>query len=378
MNFLDQPRDVIINHELIDLPIADLLNACKTNPLFDQLCKDPDLWLARIKRDYPEVNWHVIKNPREFYLRQVLFGGQIYIHNNLNNNGDMRQVMTNTVPYDQLFSKGKYIAETLQPAGNAYLIVYSRPSDDVTTFSITPIAFQDKNHIEFIPGPARKITLVDILYWPPQRPYGIRFSTLEEPMENLKKYRALEQTGVHNANYMERVYPIDEILEDNVRKLVSFVVPVILDRHRLFNTPFYQQTLQFILDQQRLTAENPIIPVLRESENLKDINSRKQDLVNRILRTLTLGTFTDGTDKRNDRMFLGFSSYTNFSDFQRNYVNGLSDQQLQAVEFLVNQIAPISRMLPGDDEELYGESEEPMRGIVFNSQGLIVFISESD
>lgn len=263
MNFLDQPRELIISEQLVRLPIKDLLTSCRVNPLFDQLCQDPDLWLARIRNDYPGVNWHAIENPREFYLRQVLFGGQIYVHlidygidtpddRYMENLSVQTSLMSRrTIAYDDLFVDAKKTADTLlnvyYPDGSRkYLIIYSRPSTNSEGPALTPIAYQDEISTQLMPGPAQKITLVDILFLYPGSNY---LDFLAEIRENQDKLLSIQPKTITNLGgyiaadvrqYQARISTLLQQL-DKSNKLMR----ILIEYHRRANTLFYQQELDF-------------------------------------------------------------------------------------------------------------------------------------
>lgn len=357
MDFFDQPRDVIFNQELVDLPIKDLLNACQTNPLFDQLCKDPDLWRVRIKHDYPEVSLVGIKNPREFYLKQVLFGGKIYVHNHVD---DINEIPYEVIVYDDLFQRVKEIAEQKKPHYlPEYIIVYSRPRDNIKSIDIDIIAFQNKDHIEIIPGPAKKILLVDIFYIQ-------KGDTFEYYMRSIKYARSPGGAAViGNAE----IY-IDPFIGTSKRS--------ILQSHSYLNTAFYQQEQRLSYEAKQSAIRNPKIPRLSGGIKNGNINSRKRAIINHILQTLDEDKFNEKAGRSLDNVFLGFSSRAESDRFQEDYINALDEEQINMVEFIMDSVVPISTTLYTYREPTRNMVEfinnVDVTGIAFNSDGLIVYL----
>lgn len=367
--FVDQPRDVIINHELIHLPIKDLLISCQTNPLFDQLCKDPDLWRARIRNDYPEVNLRDIKDPRAFYLKQLMFGGQIYIHDIIYPQGldKYDQTITNPelpagtsmipyeiIPYNDLFTRVKEIAERYKPAGNEYFIVYSRPTANVNKPGLTYLAFQDENDIELELGPAQKITLVDILYLLPG-------SLLLRMFNNLlvRKYEIEQNPGLapHRIRRLEgEIKHINHVIEGELSVLLKY--------HSTANTRFYQTELNYVINQIRAKALNPEFPGISNLDTSRDIESRKKALLDFVLATVP--NYGAGSP------VLGFVSYPEFVIFQEDYIDNISEDQLKALEVLIMLSSNIVR----HPSSLAMDTRiEMMRGFAFDSNGDIALIS---
>ena len=347
MEFFDQPRDAIINEELVNLPIADLLNACQVNPLFDQLCQDRDLWLARIRNEYPEVDWHVIKNPREFYLKQALFGGQIYIHNVIYSGGTTKfaendgydiipeartlMVTPKIVPYNDLFTYIREIAEANKPAGKEYFIIYSRPSTDFNSISgrpeLTQIAYQVKDHITILPGPAQKITLVDILYLLPDSRY------LKYP-KDIQYIRELINQG-QPVMFNNRIYNVDDLmslLNNSLHFLGIHLNDLLVGYHANVNTAFYQNESKHIASQLRAEYIIPKFPGLSDIDHSGSIEERKRELLNFVNH---VHFFNDSNSR------LGFKSPNEFVAFQRDYINNMTEDQLKTVEVLRKLISHI-------------------------------------
>ena len=371
MDFFDQPRDVIINEELVNLPIADLLNACQVNPLFDQLCKDPDLWRARIRKEFPEINRYDIKNPREFYLKQAFFGGQIYIHDIIYPEGfiEYRQTITvpllpagtsmipsELIPYNALFVRAKEIAEKYKPAGKEYLIVYSRPASNVDKPELTYLVFQDKDDIDLEPGPPQKITLIDILYLLPRSHLLLMFNNMLAYKQELNQ---AQNTGAGP-------YRIKRF-EDNIKRTnhaMKGELSVLLKYHQEANTRFYQNELNYVINQVRARALTPKFPGLSNVDISRDIGLRKRSLLDFVLSSVP----NHGAGEP----VLGFISYPEFVIFQEDYINNISEDQLRAAEALMMLS---SNMVRHPNPLALANRIEQMRGFAFDANGNIAIIT---
>lgn len=91
--------------------------------------------------------------------------------------------------------------------------------------------------------------------------------------------------------------------------------------------------------------------------------ARKRDVLNYILASIDEDDFDDGAD-------LGFDDYRDFENYQR-AVDGTDEYTLQTLEFLKNQVAPISNLM--DKETMI---EFPASGFAFNTRGEFVFVNE--
>lgn len=377
MEFFDQPRDVIINEELVNLPIADLLNACQVNPLFDQLCKDPDLWRARIRHDYPEVDQRVIKNPREFYLKQALFGGQIYIHRVIYSGGltdysdttwldiipeaETLMVTPTVVPYDDLFAYAREIAEQNKPADKEYFIVYSRPTAKVHRPELTQIAYQSKDHIELLPGPAQKITLVNIMYLLPDSKYLLNL----DPLKEIKGFVDRGQPAMVNQVF----YSVDdlELTVSNMLSTTNFGLNnTLMNYHANANTLFYQSESKHVTAQLRAKAIIPKFPGLSDVDHSGDIAERKRELLQFVTGLLVFADFLHGRDN-----VLGFKSSEEFAAFQRDYINNMSEDQLKMAEALRKLVTP--RTYIADYVPDLSKIQDPVLRFAFDVRGQIVF-----
>lgn len=92
------------------------MTMCESSVALNNLCQQRDIWVARIKREFPEIDTRDVNDPRSWYLRQVLFGGEIYIHNVTDDNHlKTEKVKYELIEYNQLFERTKEIAEQFKP-----------------------------------------------------------------------------------------------------------------------------------------------------------------------------------------------------------------------------------------------------------------------
>lgn len=353
-SLLEQPRELIVNEQLVRLPIEDLIATCKSNPQLNRICQGKDVWIARIQAEYPELNIRDIENPREFYLRQSLFGGQIYFHyTDGDKTTDIKELQPETIAYDKLFARVQYIAESLLPQGKDYYIVYSRPGSqpDFSQFDraieliprLDVIAYQTRDNVYIEPGPALKITLVDIIYVEPNS------STLQV-INQIRKLKDIPDPGrgqnviIDGAQVSRMVwFKLIRALERELR-LISYDI---IDIHKTFNTPFYQRELDFL--QEKTAIKNPIIPSINSVLSNVDISIRKKKILDKIMDSIDQVKFQEYLDSErnnfgNNASFSGFKTYDEFDTFQEDYINGLNDKQVETIELLINQILPITRV----------------------------------
>lgn len=347
MNFLDQPQELIINEELVQVPIDRLMLACRANPQLNKICQGRELWITRIKREFPEVDTSQIQDPRAFYLRQSTFGGEIYVHYP----DRVEQLQQELIPYEDLFIRVKEIAESLKPEDKDYYIVYSRPgnyadeygSHEFIYMTINGIAYQTKSSVNIRPGPAMKITLVDIFY----------VDMNSEVIDAINTDMLLRDIDLGAIPRGQTVMVGDKQLGrrdlQNMFRRVDMILRSldrsVLGSHEASNTAFYQRESK-LLNEQRHTVnlsryqrliKNPIIPDQNPSRG--PIIARKQNLLHYILTNVPQNEF----DEINTHPFgRGFADYNEFTAFQRDYINGMTEPQFQKVESLRRLIPVIN------------------------------------
>lgn len=209
MSFLEQPSDVIIYEYLVDLPINELLSICQVSVDINTLCHQNVLWETRIAKEFPDVNITNIENPRSWYLRQVLFGGEVYLHDETTQKAEYE-----TIVYQDLFGQMEATAKKYQPPNKEYIIVYSADKLDI-------IAIQTKDWTIIQPGPTRKITLVDIIY----------VSKHEKIWRDLNTH-----------HYYITKYPLPA--NTNIKREYKPVKDFLFDKHANAYTDFYQYLIK--------------------------------------------------------------------------------------------------------------------------------------
>ena len=358
MSFLYQPTELLIE-QLRYLPVQDLLNLCQTNLHLANLCRNPDLWRARIITDFPATDLRQIPNPQEAYLTEVQEPRSIYIHTFLPGNQPGYQLVPEEIiPDDRLFARVREIAEQ---TGEPYTIVYSRPIPSLDRPSVTVIALQNRNAVEYIsekPGLIPRITQIDILLL--EDPTWNRTISYLAILRQRPKLRPEEQQTITRRDVIlmrEQIRGASRTMRDNVLSL-----------HKSKNTPFYQRETQraelaYQAELQR-AFDNPIVPNLAPPPQVPGItlDERREALFNRISPAMY--------DFDREDLFLGFRSYQDFLNFQREYLNRLSESQIQLLELLLYEVLPISKHLDAENESV----STGMRNFVFDSEGSIVFI----
>lgn len=411
-SFLEQPRELVTNEQLVRLSIQDLLTTCKTDPQLNRICQGKDIWIARIRNEFPEVDVRDIDNPREFYLRQVLFGGQIYVHivdyvsymqqqrlvpagleewRNIllsDAHAQTTNIPTEVIPYETLFTKIQELAETIKQTSLVpylqeiapiigqdsldYLIVYSRPSANVDRPTLTPIAYQDKDHIELVPGPPQKITLVDILFILPGTRAFLSLRVLKRFRDALDMITPANPIVIVNGIQADAHLLVDQIHE-GFKEFNKDVRVAVSRFHREANTQFYQREVNFILGKQQTQALSPTLPRLNEIELTGNIQDRKKILLDFVLGSLTPARLQQATP---NRPIAGFISYPDFVTFQTNYIASMDEEQLKTAEVLMAGLPTIvqhhlKNVFPGTSEE----RTLNVQGFVFDSRGDIAIIS---
>lgn len=357
MNFLDQTQDIIINEELVQVPIDKLLLTCQSHPRLNKICQGRELWIARIKREFPEVDITQIQDPRAFYLRQSTFGGEIYIHAN----DSSLLFPSGVIPYNDLFVRTLEIARQPDYLPYNYVIVYSSPARNIDTPALNIIAVQDKEGVEIFPGPAQKITLVDIFILTKTQ-FGP--SNLDNIRDIRKSINALIATGQPQVVIQQQIEDYERSITLEISRLTLSLSRAIIELHKKNNTAFYRRELHYI---RKLIASNPSVVEFSDIKFNGNIQERKQALLDSILINVPSWRFhyTGRSEK-----FLGFSLYHEFTEFQREYISNLSDEQLKSLEFIVKGLIPNKLRIGMDVGSRYLAT-----GLAFNSDGNIVLIS---
>lgn len=147
MSLLDQPEELLIE-QISQLRASDLWNICRTSREFESICRSPQLWINKIRKDYPEVDLRQIYDPRSYYFSRALFTGEIFL--------DFIRQPDQVVDEDQVISLGEMLSEQLpEPA----LVVYSNSYGN----QINLVGYSVNGKLVLGPGPQRRINRIDIL-----------------------------------------------------------------------------------------------------------------------------------------------------------------------------------------------------------------------
>ena len=269
-------------------------------------------------------------------MSAIPFTGEIYLHTQ-DPNGQVTSQLLPAEPLtvDRLFSQTKAIAEA---TGRPYIILYSQATPGQGRLFLSPIAYQTKDGIESLA--TAEITQADILP-------AIEPSWTKRTIENRE---ALAQ----------------------FKKVLREIATYTADLHYTNKTPFHLKQIarlnQVATQRRQAVFESPKVP--RRIPGQGDLQQRKQALLEGIVQTLSELSFKRGVRFQDDNTFLGFSSYQDFLDFQRDYLRSLDDEQIRVIEFLVQQVFPVATLL---DEE--SETIGDLTGTVFDADGHFVFIS---
>ena len=103
-----------------------------------------------------------------------------------------------------------------------------------------------------------------------------------------------------------------------------------------------------------------------------NLAARKQAVLDYILASVSDDEFNRGSDLNveDEGQVFGFNTYDEFVYFQETSINAAEEYQLQTLEFLKNQIIPISK-----SADLESTSMSDIAGFVFNASGQFVFIN---
>lgn len=370
-SFLAQPQELIINEQLIQLPIEDLLAACSSTPQLNTLCQNKALWQARIRAEYPELDVRDIEDPREFYLRQTLFGGQIYVHHTRKDQIEyIEHIPTGTIAYDRLFERIKEIAERLKPKGKDYYIMYSRVKEykDLDYFAISniktydtrdilrldPIAHQTANTVYIEPGPALKIMIVDIVYTEPSNEIIKAIDQYKVVTDIYPSTRgAIVQIGNKLLTRKQAAHLVREY-----RSTIKFIVYRIEEFHIKENSSLYRREVEYVT---KLTEEKYLqYQIERDALNAKKELEYKLYNIDGVLSNIAKVNITqDMLDS------LGFATYNEFITFQQDNLNNLSNSE---VESLISRIEVLSQY------SILNSTIKPVSTIIFASDGRRVIV----
>lgn len=356
MSFLSQPPDIITYEYLVNLPVAELLSICQVNESITTLCQQRDIWIARIKKEFPEVDVTNIENHRSWYLRQVLFGGKIYTHNiyiNHHNQATTQQIPFGIIVYDDLFQRVQDIAEQFKPPDRNYLIIYSRPKDS-KELSLEPIAYQTANSVTLAEGPHQKILLVDIIY----TFRGETFNSYIQSLDNNNK-------ALSEVNQLYNV-PILFYIQDTLDRLKSSLESIV-QFHKNTKTAFYKQETKLKLHR------NPIPNA--SSFKVTNIEQSRNKIFNYI-RDQKWDHFYYYDD--HIKNILTFSSLNELIEFQRDYINTLTAEQLHTLELLIDGIFPMTKHYLLVEKNRRKEVSKQEVIIFFNGDGDLIYFSLND
>jgi hypothetical protein len=417
MSFLDQPVELLVQ-QIKDLPIVDLLSVCQTNKYIADVCNIKGIWIDRIRKEFPEVDIKLINNPREYYLNKVLFRGEIYVHQPRENaQGYIFEQVDNVeyttyiqnydvITYDQIFEKVEEIAKHYS---NDYLIIYSTHEKIYPNPDHGKIYFNDIFQEYEVTGIQIPMTylLKDLDDVPCLTKYyndnppdvGIEIS----PEKNIILYDDVENTTqvdiilIDRSNITLLNQGRNEIIRDFLQKhrYVSFkhngykyiyhpyeicdtleitggdpkITRIIARTHKFNNTPSHQRYVKPFDNRSSIIA-NPIIPRFRNFSYL-DFDRRKEKLIKFVTSALPNddnGIIVEG--------HMGFHDYDDFVKFQEDYINAMDEEQIITLEFLRNEILPISLIdIAGHygDEYSQAYTENDIK-FYFDAMGRIVII----
>lgn len=301
--FLDQPEELISYEQLVHVPIDDLLRDCTLSAQIARICRDDNFWYAKIKLDYPEVDIRNVTDPRAFYLRQSTFGGQIYVFDA--NNFRFDTIDREIIPYDELFNRVNKIAQDFTVIGSRkmyedsvlgkkYLIIYSAPSTTYQGISYETIACQNKKHVILIPGPARKITLINIIIY------------------DLKE-KFIDARARYMISNIARSMKTGSREEKTLQSLSRLSSGLVFRLHSEHFTSVYENEALYV--NTRIFEDASI------NDNFRD---EKERLLTKILRRLPEEVFNASLThnlKNNMDSFAGFHTYDQLVDFQRRYID---------------------------------------------------------
>lgn len=98
-----------------------------------------------------------------------------------------------------------------------------------------------------------------------------------------------------------------------------------------------------------------------------DLQTRKQNLLDYVLRQLFELDFVRESSEY--ARAHGFDSYRDFVQTQTDYINGFNEGSLATMEFLRDQLLPMTEVLISDDLSFI-----PPRGFYLSKSGKIIFV----
>lgn len=340
------PQELLIEQALY-LPVEDLLNLCRTDQRFRQLCQDDRLWRAKIGQDFPGSQVAQIPDPREAYLQQIRDPRSIY---HIGPDSQVELVSQALIPDDQLPDRVKQIAERF---GSPYLVLYSRPVHTVSGPQLKPIAVQTPTTFDIlVQGEVPRVTQVDILQ---SGIDGVEWlDRLLSLLHQLPPLIPGQQVTITTPDGVAHTITFRDVgqIKAEIRRVVNFLANRTLAVHQLAKTPTFQSKIS------QLRVFPRLIP------RVGDLQQRKQRLIDQ---TQKIG-FAEGLSGSNS--FLGFQSEAEFRDFQRNYIDALNEAEIAVLEQLLDQILPRSAVY----DQSSGSVSELSPNFAFSSTGMFVFV----
>jgi len=336
MSFLEQPNDMLIE-QLSRLSLRDLMNACQSHRQIAQLCQTNQFWNGLIINRAPQTNLREIQNPQAYYLDNLLEDVSIYDHN---------QEKSELIYRDDVFLSN--IA--YEYAAPQVMIVYSRALVHEGRLRLVPIAFHSENRFIVLPNKSQHmINQVDILHSvDPEHNMAMLLLSLAEQVEALPRGQQLEVTMPDGTTHLLGRRELNQA-RSSLRKLAHKITRL----HRKNNTPLLQQLIN-----PQIEANLSALVLSPPQQN------PREQIYNQIVSNFSQSRFNSGDDG-----FLGFRSYQEFLNFQRDYIQNLNDAQLQTVQMLY-QVLPISKIF----DENHGSMGRLAQVVVFDSVGHLVFV----
>lgn len=136
----------------------------------------------------------------------------------------------------------------------------------------------------------------------------------------------------------------------------------ILNIHESNNTSLNQRLMNDLYEYRRPILENPTIPYFIRDVSTETLQERKQRILDFII-----GNFPIRMYNMMNTSLIGFTTYQDMINFQRNYINNLDDQQVQTLEFLFEKLLPLKSII-------HGQKVENAISIIFTVKGEITLI----
>lgn len=350
MSFGELPEELIIEH-LSRLPFKDLLSTCQTDVRFSEICRGKRLWQTLIRNGAPYLNLREISDPRDFFYRTSILGEGIYV------NFELQPYKLGADPVTQ----AKMIAASL---GQPYVIAYTvfDPTPDHPDYKTLFVGYETP----YLSAVAHSMDIrrVDIITLDnlPERTRAY-LDLINELVRDDQRARAQIFNITYTENGRSKTDSVDAFSLQ--KEIPALLLSLVKSEHKRRKTPFYGA----MMSQRERIREELAVPSIPNPVERGDLKARKEEVLKNLLESLSSVEFSLATEDEPD--FLGYTSYQEFVDAQREFVDQMDESQIQTLEFLQTKILPISMIYDWESEVT-----STFIQLVLNLAGRPVFITQ--